>query len=98
MSEHPPSAVFERMTCERWAYALALKSGHIMAIRQILTYSKVDGEPWLEVELMQAPDPGVEGMIFAPSTRTTASVRLSDVVAAFELWDDDETAEGTADG
>lgn len=89
MTEILPIWYVERMSRDTWGFGLLLASGDILAIEQIVGVS--DDHQWMEVELLHkngSPDT-VDGHLVlyaALEDRHSASVRIDQVQAAFELW------------
>lgn len=83
-----------RMMMDQWGFGLMLTNGAILAITTITKVTRdTSGALWLDVELMEGLGPlplqrKMAGpIIYAPTTRLTASVAAAHVVAAFELKD-----------
>jgi hypothetical protein len=82
-----------RMMDDNWLFGLLLDTGHLLVIHKILDV-KEDGPGgvWLDVEMARdtewLADVGwAKSIIQAPTSRTTASVKASKIIMAFELAD-----------
>jgi hypothetical protein len=81
-----------RMMTDNWTFGLLLTTGQTLAIRSIRAITQdASGRLWLEVEMCPDP-PSLYGaqwpsLIYAPTSRCTASVAADHVVMAFELAD-----------
>lgn len=87
-----PAWFTERMMNDNWTFGLKLVSGEVLVIRQIEAIKQAaDGSLWLDVEMadyctwLNQTATGAGRLIFAPISRTTASVNAAHVVAAFDL-------------
>lgn len=88
MTEILPVWYVERMSRDYWGFGLLLRSGSILAIEQIIGVS--DDRQWLEVTLLERssrPDKihGHEILYRPTDDRSSASVRVDQVQAAFEI-------------
>ena len=88
-----PAWLTERMMTDTWFFGLLTDSGHLICISRIDAISRDEaGDLWLDVELLEE-DPSAENTqepivrLFSPTSRTTASVAVRHIVAAFELAD-----------
>jgi hypothetical protein len=77
-----------RMSTDFWGFGLLLTSGNILAIARIEGLSS--DKAWIEVSLKPKQD-GLPNelfgtpVIYAPTDRLTASVRIDQISAAFEI-------------
>lgn len=88
MFEVLPTWYVKRMSTDEWGFGLLLTSSDVLAITRIEGIS-TDGK-WLEVSMMErgsGPQTvnGVE-VVYAPTDRLRASVRIDTIAAAFEIW------------
>jgi hypothetical protein len=89
-----PAWFIRRMMDDEWSFGLLLTTGHVMCISRITDFhAGIEGE-WLDVEMLEHDNFWVRGLlekggkaITAPTSRLMASVRVSQIVAAFELAD-----------
>jgi len=83
-----PAWYTSRMVDERWMFGLYTASGHTLLIRRIMSLS--DDSKWMNVELATAEDAkGLEvknSVAAVADDRTKASVQISGIVAAVDLW------------
>lgn len=86
-----PAWFTERMTEDQWHFGLLTVTGHLFYIETINSIRQdASGELWLDVELWKKDDvvpvtvPGVTPF-YSPTERTSATIKASHVVAAFEL-------------
>lgn len=84
----------ERMSSDTWGFALITSCGLTFLIQSILGVERDEtGDAWLRVDLMDSAQNGSyqpavgERIVCAACERSIASVRLSSVVAAIEVWD-----------
>ena len=89
MTEILPVWYVGRMAQDYWGFGLLLRSGSILAIQQITGVS--DDRQWLEVDLLEedAKRPTIQGhpvLYRATTDRGSASVRVDQIQAAFEIW------------
>jgi len=90
-----PAWFTERMLSDVWTFGLKLATGEVMVIDTINEVRRAsDGSIWLDVSLVEEFEPLNETVralgdcfIWAPTSRTDASVNAAHVVAAFELAD-----------
>lgn len=82
-----PGWFIPRMMCDAWCFGLLMVTGDIMTIQSINSIS-VDGK-WLNIELLteecRQTANYLPKQICATGDRTTASVQVAHIVAAFEL-------------
>ena len=83
-----PAWYSERMGQDHWMFGLITTSGQTIAITSIAAIS--DDGAWMDVELAE-PDAGLtegygEYVVAVDADRTTASVQISTIVAAVDLW------------
>jgi len=87
MTEILPLWYIERMSRDHWCFGLLLSSGYILAINQITGIS--DDKMWMEVHLAAIGDGPDEifgiRVLYAPTDRESASVRIDQIQSAFEL-------------
>lgn len=90
-----PAWFIPRMMTDTWTFGLLLTTGVTLVVETI-TCVHVDstGALWLDVTMSDNQfwsdihkERGFKGMMTAPTSRTTASVRADQIVAAFELAD-----------
>jgi hypothetical protein len=71
-----------------WGFGLLLTSSEILAVARIEAISS-DGQ-WMEVTMLEKGQGPQEindvPVLYAPTDRLKASVRIANVEAAFELW------------
>ncbi len=88
MFEVLPTWYVRRMGQDDWGFGLLLTSSEILAIARIEALSS-DGQ-WMEVTMLergQGPDEiGDIPVLYAPTNRLRASVKIANIEAAFELW------------
>ena len=82
----------KRMMGDQWHFGLMLTTGRTLAISTIDRVVRDNtGALWLDVELLENKGAFWEGvfpkLVFSPTSRTKASVAVSQIVAAFELAD-----------
>lgn len=88
-----PAWLTERMMMDTWSFGLLTDTGHLICISRIDTISRDEaGDLWLDVELLERDSwsgdtPQSFACLFSPTSRTTASVAVRHIVAAFELAD-----------
>lgn len=88
-----PAWLTERMMTDTWSFGLLTGTGHLICISHISAISQDEaGDLWLDVELLEGDSlPGTTPQslprLFSPTSRTTASVAVRHIVAAFELAD-----------
>jgi len=85
-----PAWYTSRMMDEHWLFGLVVADGRIIAIKKIKAVS--DDGAWMDVELAEADEAEEHAAKFgkpiyavAPD-RTTASIQVSSIVAAMDLW------------
>lgn len=88
MFEILPAWYVRRMGQDDWGFGLLLTSSEILAIARIESISS-DGQ-WMEVTMLE-PGQGPEEVgnipvLYAPTDRLRASVKIENLEAAFELW------------
>lgn len=82
-----PTWFVDRMMTDTWWFGLMMSNGTVIGIHRILSVDQAaDGSIWLTVELL-SDTPGDDRVFIAPTTRLTASINASHVVAAYELVD-----------
>lgn len=87
-----PAWFVPRMMDDVWSFGLLLTNGSILCITSIIGVHKdATGNIWLDVDMMEER-PFCAGhstgpFMIAPTSRTTASVNATHIVAAFELAD-----------
>ena len=78
------------MTTDSWSFGLLLTTGVVAVITSITDIHEHAGIVWIDVEL-QEKNPSFADLnldlLFAPTRRSTASIRADAIVAAFELAD-----------
>ena len=82
-----------RMMHDTWSFGLLLDNGLIMCITHISDIKEVYGQQYVDVEMdTSIPAEALHlkridssRFLIAPTERTTASVRLASIVAAFDL-------------
>lgn len=87
-----PAWFVPRMMGDQWHFGLMLTTGRTLAISTIDRVVRDNtGALWLDVELLENKGGFWEGvfpkLVFSPTSRTKASVAVSQIVAAFELAD-----------
>ncbi|HZF51300.1 MAG TPA: hypothetical protein VE093_21730 [Polyangiaceae bacterium] len=87
-----PAWFVPRMMGDSWYFGLLLTTGQVMAAQTIQKVSQAaNGDIWIDVELCDhTPSQGDFGgarVIAAPTSRRTASVNASHIVAVVELAD-----------
>lgn len=85
-----PAWFVPRMMSDHWFYGLMMTNGTIIPINDICeVHQDASGTLWLDVGLCEFGDREVPGFnVFnAPTSRLTASINASHVMAAFELAD-----------
>ena len=79
------------MMSDNWSFGLLTDMGTVIAIKTIYdVHLSHDGELWIDVELSETePYSNIEAsnLFLSPTTRTTASVSVRHIIAAFELAD-----------
>lgn len=89
-AEVVPAWYTSRMMDEYWLFGLLVTDGRVIAIKKVKAVSD-DGQ-WMDVELAEADEAERHAAklgkpVYAvASDRTTASVRVSSIVAAVDLW------------
>jgi len=84
-----PTWFVDRMMTDTWWFGLMMSNGTVIGIHRILNVDQAaDGTIWLTVELL-SDTPGDDRVFIAPTSRLTASINASHVVAAYELVDTD---------
>jgi hypothetical protein len=88
ITEYYPWFVGRLMT-DDWLFGLLLVTGETLVVRRIeRLYGTFKGTMWMDVELSQdLPLQGPKNVIIAPTERTSCSVNVDYVIAAFELAD-----------
>lgn len=82
-----PTWFVDRMMTDTWWFGLMMSNGTVIGIHRILSVDQAaDGTIWLTVELL-SDTPGDDRVFIAPTSRLTASINASHVVAAYELAD-----------
>ncbi|MDX2242561.1 MAG: hypothetical protein NW224_17880 [Leptolyngbyaceae cyanobacterium bins.302] len=82
-----PTWFVERMMTDTWWFGLMMSNGTVIGIHRILSVDQAaDGTIWLTVELL-SDTPEDDRIFIAPTSRLTASINASHVVAAYELLD-----------
>lgn len=82
-----PTWFVDRMMTDTWWFGLMMSNGTVIGIHRILSVDQAaDRSIWLTVELL-SDTPGDDRVFIAPTTRLTASINASHVVAAYELVD-----------
>ena len=82
-----PGWFVDRMMTDHWHFALMMSNGTTIGIHAIhQVWQAADGTIWLDVELM-TDNPFSMTVLTAPTSRTTASINTSHILAAFELAD-----------
>ncbi len=80
-----------RMTTDSWTFGLLLTTGTVAVITSITGIHEHAGIVWVDVELVEKTDFSHNfeplHLLFAPTSRSTASIRADAIVAAFELAD-----------
>ncbi|QPB24443.1 hypothetical protein [Rhizobium sp. 007] len=88
MFEILPIWYIERMGRDDWGFGLLLTSSEIMAVARIEAISSE--RQWMEVTMLEKGQGPVDindiSLLYAPTDRLKASVRIANVEAAFELW------------
>ena len=87
--DSPPWFV-ERMMNDSWQFGLLLTTGAVAVIECINGIYEYAGIVWIDVEMAERNDllsDAAERLLFAPTSRTTASIRADAIVAAVELAD-----------
>ena len=81
-----------RMATDDWTFGLLLTTGTVAVITSITNINEHGGIVWIDVELADKTglsfehlDLDFERLLFAPTSRLTASIRADAIVAAFEL-------------
>lgn len=92
-----PAWFITRMTSDRWSFGLLTANNTIIGISGIHNIIRdVQGELWLDVELLSADDMWLQFLqkkypgafvLGAPVKRLNATIKASHIVAAFELAD-----------
>jgi hypothetical protein len=87
-----PAWFIPRMMDDCWSFGLLLITGHTLAIECIeAVHLAADGSLWIDVTMKTGEDVWLRDspgrLLFAPTSRTTASVNVAQIVAAFELAD-----------
>ena len=88
-----PAWLTERMMTDTWSFGLLTDTGHLVCISRINAISLDEaGDLWLDVELLErclwsGATPESFTCLFSPTSRTTASLAVRHIVAAFELAD-----------
>jgi hypothetical protein len=88
-----PTWLTERMGNDVWFFGLLLSTGQCLAVESICGVSQAaDGSVWLTVWMVDGswkPYQQIAGttLVTSPTSRTTASVNVSHIVAAMELAD-----------
>src|SRR5690349_19161336 len=87
-----PAWFIGRMMTDEWQFGLLLDTGVVMAISSILEiHQAADGSLWIDVEMLKdvfdLEAPGHRVFCAPTSQRTTASIAVNHIVAAFELPD-----------
>lgn len=85
-----PAWYTTRMMSDQWCFGLWTVSGQMIAITKIKSLS--DDAEWMDVELAEAGDlpkpyadkPDV--IVAVASDRTSASIKIANIVAATDLW------------
>ena len=79
-----------RMTIDDWWFGLMLTTGAVAVITKITGIHEHGGIVWIDVEMAEEAnlsDRGFKQLLFAPTKRTSASIRADAIVAAVELAD-----------
>lgn len=88
MFEVLPVWYIERMGRDDWGFGLLLTSSEILAVARIEAISS--DSQWMEVTMLEKGQGPQEindvPVLYAPTDRLKASVRIANVEAAFELW------------
>ncbi len=81
-----PTWFIDRMMMDTWVFGLMMSNGVVIGIHRILSVDQArDGTIWLTVELLGHT---LDDQVFiAPTSRLTASINASHVIAAYELAD-----------
>ncbi len=80
-----PGWFTERMMTDSWSFGLMMSNGTTIGIQDIWkVWQAADGTLWLDVTLLSGD---YENVWVAPTSRTSASINASHVMAAFELAD-----------
>jgi hypothetical protein len=85
-----PAWFTERMTIDTWFFGLLTVDGTIIGIERIEAIKQAaDGSIWIDVQLLDSEysNSSIKKLFLAPTSRTTASINTSHIVAAFELAD-----------
>jgi len=86
-----PAWFIPRMTTDSWFFGLLMDTGQTICIRAINRVQQgADGTIWIDVEMSdELPLAWRQngGMIITPTSRRTASIQASKIMAAFELAD-----------
>ena len=82
----------ERMSSDHWFFGLLAVDGTLILIKQIQNvYISADGCVWIDVLLLSKNDAArmnvQEKILFAPSSRVTASINVRNIITAYELCD-----------
>ena len=86
-----PAWLTERMMTDTWSFGLLTDTGYLICISRIDAISQDEaGNLWLDVDLLERDSwsgdtPKSFPCFFSPTSRTTASVAVGHIVAAFEL-------------
>ncbi len=86
-----PAWFVPRMADDEWTFCLLLSTGQGLIISSISSVNRAtDGSIWLDVNMIDRTTWGEKlpfQKIEAPTSRKTASVNASHIVAAFEIAD-----------
>lgn len=86
-----PAWFTHRMMNDHWVFALLTTSGTTICIENIKNiYQAVDGTIWIDVTLIDPNKILIDDMekgLVAPTSRTTASINTTHIIAAYELAD-----------
>ena len=92
VDERWPWFVF-RMMSDEWSFGLYLTDGSLLGCTHLNSVKVLNGETWLDVELMDRQDVESQKTIWhtivrgAPTSRTTASINARHVMYVVELAD-----------
>jgi hypothetical protein len=89
--------LFERMLTDEWGFGLFMTGGYVLAVESVRTIKRMDdGTLWLDAVMLEndrmtnlEPEFHQNGypIIYAPCTRKSVSINVSQIVMAFELTD-----------
>jgi hypothetical protein len=85
-----PAWFTERMIGDVWFFGLLTVDGTIIGIQRIEAIKQAaDGSIWIDVQLLDSEPSNSSGkkLFLSPTSRTSASINTSHIVAAFELAD-----------